>query len=82
MNKFNYVLSSIVNVIGIVALLFIGVVAFVQYPVTAFNKLNELTTTAFWLFFVFWCMALILNAQTKYDKQRRETVELNSLLKR
>lgn len=82
MKKFNYVFSSIVNVIGIVALMFIGVVALFQYPTSAYNKLSELTTTAFWMFFSVWCIALILNAQTKYDKDRRETVELNRILKR
>ena len=82
MEKFNYVFSSIVNLFGIVALLFIGVVGLFQYPISAYNKLSELTTTAFWLFFSVWCMALILNAQTKYDKDRRETKELKRILRR
>ncbi|HPE15259.1 MAG TPA: hypothetical protein PLT65_05545 [Bacilli bacterium] len=82
MNKFNYVLSSIVNIIGIGSLISIGFVALFQYPIEAFNKLSELTTTAFWLFFSFWCIALILNAQEKYDKQRKETTELMEILKR
>jgi predicted tellurium resistance membrane protein TerC len=80
MNKFVYSLNSIVNFFGIGVLLLIGFVVLFEYPTVVFVELSSLTTTAFWLFFTYWCIALILNAQSKQDKKQKEQKENKELV--
>ena len=79
MKRFVYVLTGFMNVIGIIMLSAIILVALAEWPRTVFSRLSDLTTTAFWVFFGYWCIALLLNAQSKVDKKYKEERELVEL---
>lgn len=78
MSKFVYRLTSTINIVGIVMFIALGVVSIV-HPAGVWDKLESLTSAMFYLFFSYWLISLILRAQSKMDKDRRDTKNMEEL---